>query len=146
MFAVIVYYNKPEKPENLWEEFKDDLSDDFRRSRDRNDSVQEVDHHKALRQIANLFESFSGGTKTLSDYNMPIPPTIAETLTEVNREVEQAKLNINIADMNTDQRNAYETIIAAIENRAVHDSQKHFFINAPGGTGKTFILNCNNCK
>jgi hypothetical protein len=61
-------------------------------------------------------------------------PLIAEQL-DYDREEEGRRAEHNIALLNEEQRDAFEKIIAS-----VHDKQgKIFFLNGPGGTGKTFV-------
>ncbi|KAI5888542.1 uncharacterized protein SCHCODRAFT_01057211, partial [Schizophyllum commune H4-8] len=86
------------------------------------------------------------GGKSLPDFpDMPVPqrdwgaysdnPYIAEQLTQYDPDVESEQAHQLIALMNADQRTAFDAIIASVNAR---DGQL-FFLNGPGGTGKTFI-------
>ena len=83
---------------------------------------------------------------------MPIP---SEHLTGINNDnnnleqlIQEERLSYNIAQLesilsnnipllNEDQHNIYNTIMQAVEQ----DSSQCFFIDGPGGTGKTFLYN-----
>lgn len=89
--------------------------------------------------------------KHLKDFpDMPLPehawdseaenPLISEQL-NYNRNHEQALAEERLTQLNTEQRNAYNQVISSIESQSGHI----FFLNGPGGTGKTFVYNtiCN---
>ena len=48
-----------------------------------------------------------------------------------------ADLDVCLQQMNPDQRSAYDQIIASVET----SQGQLFFLNGPGGTGKTFVYN-----
>jgi hypothetical protein len=92
--------------------------------------------------------------KHLQDFpDMPLPnhtwdteaenPLIGEQL-NYNRSHERTSAEERIAQLNTEQRHAYEQIISSVELQAGHT----FFLNGPGGTGKTFVYNtvCNTVR
>lgn len=85
--------------------------------------------------------------KSLSDfYPMPRPRKdwdaqaenfhIAQQL-DYNRDFEMQMAQERIPLLNPEQRTAYERIMASIE----HGLGELFFLNGPGGTGKTFVYN-----
>ena len=67
-------------------------------------------------------------------------PLISEQL-NYNRNHEQALAEERLTQLNTEQRNAYNQVISSVESQSGHI----FFLNGPGGTGKTFVYNtiCN---
>ena len=67
-------------------------------------------------------------------------PLIGEQL-NYNHGHERALAKERIAQLNAKQCHAYEQIVASVESQAGHT----FFLNGPGGTGKTFVYNtvCN---
>jgi hypothetical protein len=67
-------------------------------------------------------------------------PLIGEQL-NYNRDHERTLAEGRIMQLNTEQHHAYNQIISSVESQAGHT----FFLNGPGGTGKTFVYNtvCN---
>ncbi|KAF9552570.1 hypothetical protein CPC08DRAFT_646734, partial [Agrocybe pediades] len=63
-------------------------------------------------------------------------PLIAEEL-NYDRESLQADLEERLRNLNPDQRHAYTRITQAIEDQ----QPKVFFLNGPGGAGKTYVYN-----
>ena len=51
--------------------------------------------------------------------------------------MEWADLDVHLPCLNADQWRAYNQIIASVEN----NEGRLFFLNGPGGTGKTFVYN-----
>jgi len=136
-------------PRQLWEEHKGEgagpgLTEDFRH---RNDPNPE---HSALRDIERLLRSMGG--KSLQDYNLPIPPPATnengmsplireEVQRHGPREAILAEHDRMVGMLNTQQREAYNTILAAVHAQPVPAQMRSFFIDGPGGTGKTFLYN-----
>lgn len=100
----------------------------------------------------------SGGTINLLTYQLPLP-TIDNTTTTINTADYRNRNLMNLIekerhyDKEECKRLAIEavhsfnedqaTIVHEIENAYIHrrNNPKNFFIDAPGGTGKTFIFN-----
>jgi hypothetical protein len=84
--------------------------------------------------------------KTLGDFNLPEPAVAVEQL-ERNRLIQEEldypikqlgrQVEEGSATLNNDQRRAYDAIVAAYEG----DIGSLFFIDGPGGTGKTYLEN-----
>ncbi|KAJ7042292.1 PIF1-like helicase-domain-containing protein, partial [Mycena alexandri] len=83
--------------------------------------------------------------RSLRDWpTMPLPqtdwdaevmnPLIAEQL-NYNREEERERAERQMNDLNLEQRAAFDKIIESARQR----SGKTYFLNGPGGTGKTFV-------
>ena len=49
-------------------------------------------------------------------------------------------LNENVSKLNADQKKIYDRIVHSINNEKTENIQKLFFIDGPGGTGKTFLF------
>ena len=90
--------------------------------------------------------------KTMDEYGLPLPDTKKEhfvrncladqyTYDEDDLLPEQAKafFEANYAKLNSDQKHVFERIKKLVENRS--SDGKLIFLDAPGGTGKTFTLN-----
>jgi len=67
-------------------------------------------------------------------------PLISEQL-NYNRHHERTLAEERVAQLNAEQRYAYDQIISSVDSQA----GQTFFLNGPGGTGKTFVYNtiCN---
>ena len=155
LFATLLLFCCPTKPELLWNNFRQHICDDLRyrlQCTGRHDpqDVEVFDYGLWLvEQI--LVKTLR---KSLKDFpDMPLPdhawenedenPLIGEQL-NYDRNHERASAEERIAQLNTEQHLAYEQIISSVESQAGH----MFFLNGPGGTGKTFVYNtvCNTVR
>ena len=86
----------------------------------------------------------------MNNFNLPVPDTeniaqlnrlIAnETVTDLEKVTLLQRSENNVNQMNVEQKYAYDQIINTLDNRESADKTL-FFLNAPGGTGKSFVLN-----
>jgi hypothetical protein len=150
LFVQILVYCSPCNPDELWLQFQDSLSFDFKPShRSAKDEIQvklfaEERCKMALADIQRMLE-FHG--KTLADYHIPLPFPIADNVplpAKMNcliaKELSFSRLSsIEISklvhQLNPDQRRAYDAIMNAYHSK----SSKAYFIDGPAGTGKTFL-------
>ena len=152
LFATLLLFCCPTKPELLWNEFCHHICDDLR-YRLQCTGRQDPEEMEIFDYGLWLIEQILVKTlrKHLEDFpDMPLPnhawddevenPLIGEQL-NYNRNRERALAEERIMQLNTEQRDAYDQIIASVESEA----GLTFFLNGPGGTGKTFIYNtvCN---
>jgi hypothetical protein len=160
LFALILFHNSPiQNPVGLFEMFKNNLSDDIRYRRRLNINnptapfIQE-DYDECLWKINDIIINMSGNTKILSDFNLPLPITPRQRDLVIdnhelhyemnyNRDEQQTISDTNIELLNCDQVIAFNEIMEAIQKNANNEipSFNIFFIDAPGGTGKTFVFN-----
>ena len=146
---MIICECNPSNPQSLWLEFRQQMSyDTLRNVREmiRNDRFDFTD------QIYNsaliLLEDhciITHGIRSLQDVGIT-PPDRRQDRT-LNREILRerqydtdalrAHLQDAVPRMNAEQKMAFDTIIAAIRS----NSGGLFSIDAPGDTGKTFLLN-----
>lgn len=147
LFAMIVSTCSPSNPAQLWDNFKIHLSEDIlfvqRRATnsptlDYNDSI----FNQALLMIEDTCLSMSG--KLLSDLGLTSPNRSAdlgnsEIIRETSHDMEELLrlVSTNLPGLVVDQRIAFDAIIDAIAS----DTGGLFFLDAPGGTGKTFLIN-----
>ena len=101
-------------------------------------------YNRALQLLEDMCLSMSG--KSLQLLGLPSPtgelPTnqlCAEILRETNYNIEELALHVSLNEplLVPDQRAAYNAILHHVEE----NKGGIFFLDAPGGTGKTFILN-----
>ena len=143
LFCNILLHCNPTKPEDLYEKYKEDMSDDFRLKR--SDDIAITDEIREQLVINDLLDylckKLKECDKVNSDFNIPMPDMslIRETLNtsmEVDPEAEDF-YNRNVNMLNEEQRQLFYTIMNALEK----DEGGLFDLDAPGGCGKTFLAN-----
>ena len=133
-------------PKELFETFKTELSEDFMKdaklkSLIDNDRKSEQVVNATLMELSHLFEA-AGKTLTKlglqEPVNMPTNILPREIRDELYRNVDelQGQTENSMSKLNTEQKIVFEAV------REVIDSGEggFFHIDAPGGTGKTFVL------
>ena len=150
LFAMILLFCHPSVPEDLWNNHKASLCEDLFHQGHQLISTQHPDlnnriESKALDQL-DRYLLLNG--KSLKDFpNMPLP---TKELTNIDDDLDQLireetsyniillknELRQNLPLLNKDQRTIYDAIIQAIES-----ASGSFFVDGPGGTGKTFLYN-----
>lgn len=145
LFAIIISTCPPSNPLELWYNDRDELSDDILHrlrviNSNENLQISPDIHNEALILIEDICMSIAN--KALSELGMIAPNRSAQDLfnTEMRRELNyncaelDAFVRSNIQKLNIEQKKAYETIMNAVRN----ERGGLFFLDAPGGTGKTF--------
>ena len=161
LYATVLVFNEVKNPLHLFEKYKQSFAEDqkYRRSLElfnRNINFIESDYSECLWLISDVIHEITNGRKSLADFNIPLPtiprlnqipdnPDLHQELSYDVIEQEQVACS-NVQKMNFDQRNCYDKIMNAInfvhiENATEDNVQRIFFIDAPGGTGKTFTFN-----
>jgi hypothetical protein len=148
LFATILKENWPlSDPVALWNRFKENICDDVRHK-----LIQKGFPNPTEDQIYDyglyLLDSIlNGSAKSLGDFPpMPQPVEnwaqldanrlIAEQLA-YDREEQRNLAEPRIQGLNPEQRAAFD----AIMNSVMNNEPKLFFLNGPGGTGKTHVYN-----
>lgn len=148
LFAVILVSCSPSDPMKLWDEFRDHLSEDILMQQQRMNRDITLDYSMPIyNQALILIEDacLSMDNRTLDELGLPSPdrshidPMNTEIVRETSydRERLQDYFSRNISLLVPDQQAAFDAIRGAIDN----DSGGVFFLDAPGGTGKTFLIN-----
>lgn len=162
LFAIILINNQPEDPLKLWLKYKNYLSDDYRYKRtqsyDHNDECEGIDFSEALHSISDIIKRLSNGLKDLSDFSLPEPEfnrlqnnfansdSVFFDSSLFNPAENKEVADANLLLMNTQQKYVYETLMKQINLIVNNNAQggvkfTHMFLDAPGGTGKTFVIN-----
>jgi hypothetical protein len=154
LFAMILVHCSPSKPLELWDRFKHHFSDDFL-YRAHMDPAQAHGQEPVQFAInAALFdinEILKSNGSSLDDYpEFPINGDLFFNLyqplennnnivieAEKQREFEE-EAQRNIPKLRPAQREAFDRVTSAIMGSI---DQKLFFIDGPGGTGKSFLYN-----
>ena len=148
LFATLLLFCEVTRPEVLWEKNISALSDDILfqvRNNTGNMTLEFTDdiRNEALCHLQSILSKYE---RFLNEFpNMPIPtisPNNEQNTNCLIREEwqydieELTRLTENgISHLNIDQRTAFEEIIAAVEAK----TSVTFFVDGPGGTGKTFL-------
>ncbi|XP_045500075.1 uncharacterized protein LOC123697576 [Colias croceus] len=130
----------------LWEKYKDKFSEDFLRNISNNDEGTTNDNFRdlAINQclLALQDELTAVGGKSLCEYGLPTPTSVGEV---TNREY-SAEIGYNLMEllttlengvpmMTAEQRSVYDRVCGSVQNNL----GTIWFLDAPGGTGKTFL-------
>jgi hypothetical protein len=156
LFVVILRECNPQSPTELWWQFKESLSDDFRWRRvhcevNREVPFMEEDFQNSLR---SLEQTMTRMNDTLVNYGLEVPlPTsedesdvgtqqqrlhriiVAELDYDTSKQAEDASTAVSM--MNCGQQDAYNAVQRSLS--LCPSEGALFFIDAPGGTGKTFL-------
>ncbi|GFU70728.1 ATP-dependent DNA helicase [Trichonephila clavipes] len=147
LFAIIFTTCFPSNPKDLWEKYKDYMSEDILhrlRAANQNPDIQFTPnvYNEALIFIEDIFLTIAN--KALVQLGMPASNRPANNLfdRDLQRETHYDSdelgtfVRTNLPHLILEQRIAYDRIMRAITEQ----SGGLFFIDAPGGTGKTFLL------
>ena len=120
---------------SLWLEFKEFLTEDYARR-----FTIEVSEQLALHDIRSIYNSTTSASFNL--LQLPIDPAFnpSSILNNENDDVIHSRQlsESMVATLNQAQLHAYNTIMGAIQNPS---SNNVFFIDGPGGSGKTYLYN-----
>lgn len=147
LFAIIISTCFPSQPLELWEKYKDAMADDILHQARNVNADPELQfspemYNQALIYLEDICLSMVN--KLLNQLGMPSPNRAITDLNnrEIQREMNydinalNAFLQENITDMNQQQKNAYDTIMHAVNT----ETGAIYFLDAPGGTGKTYLV------
>ncbi|CAF1525014.1 unnamed protein product, partial [Rotaria sp. Silwood1] len=148
LFALILAVCGPSNPKQLWESYKESLTEDILRNARRQNPGMNLDYtpdmfNQALIIIENKVLEMGG--KELEKLELPTPQRNSgdrlnsAMLRETSYDVKEldAYITANEPLLVPDQRAAYNAILDQIEKKA----GGIIFLDAPGGTGKTFVIN-----
>lgn len=142
-------------PRKLWDDHKDILSEDKARmitggtDRVLTDTEAQLCYDHALRHLENLLHCEG---KTLAKFGLPIPsaaPPVPGPRVHVDHiagAAEQQRLRDKVegwlGQVNAEQKEVYDKVMKSIEeSKQGRHGHRTFFVNAAGGTGKTFTFN-----
>ena len=135
LFATILVFCEPGDVRGLWHRNLEALFDDYRRSH----TCSKVVEQMVLLDIRGMLQSMG---KDIALFPLPdIDETYDTTGGEAREVTEESSIEVDANDaalassLNPEQRLAYDEILAAVDagNGGV------FFVDGPGGTGKTFL-------
>ncbi|KAL4580135.1 hypothetical protein LXL04_016316 [Taraxacum kok-saghyz] len=135
LFATILIYCEPGDVRKLWDEHYNSLSEDYSRQCQSYERVKTM----VLVDIGVFLQSMG---KHLGEFDLPLLDTTINLESGGYREV-QEEYSIVVEDehvrakdsLNSDQKVAYDEIMRHVD----YNLSGVFFIDGPGGTGKTFL-------
>ena len=146
LFVTLMTQAIASNPRDLFEKFKSELSEDFMKdakvkSLADNDTKSEQIINATLMDLSYLFEAAG---KSLTELGLPEPVNMPTNIVpreirdEIYENVEelQGQTDDAMSKLNTEQRIVFDTVKEAIDG----GQGGVFHIDAPGGTGKTFVL------
>ncbi|KAL6847111.1 hypothetical protein ACP4OV_022964 [Aristida adscensionis] len=135
LFATILVFCEATNIRALWDKHKDSMSEDYCWENSNTKVVEEM----VLRDIRDMVHSMG---KDIRNYDLPELKDTGEFSKDRMREVrEELSVGINqehlemYAALNEEQRAGYDEII----HHVLNNKSQVFFIDGPGGTGKTFL-------
>lgn len=148
LFAIMLLYCGLSNPQQLWENHKKEFSEDFfHQAKQKNPRMEITLSEPILNQALLALETkvIQLGGNGLQDFGMPAPERdsgmglpqdilreMSYNIDDLAREVREKE-----AKLLEQQRAAYDTIVDSVK----HSKGGLFFLDAPGGTGKTFLIN-----
>lgn len=148
LFAIIITTCAPSDPKSLWEKYKENLSEDIlRQTRIINFNLDITFSEEIFNEALKLIEDkcILINNKSLHELGLPTPTRSNTNINnkDLTRETQYDKNKLNAYIDNNeklligDQKKAYDAIMKQVssENGGI------IFLDAPGGTGKTFLLN-----
>ncbi|XP_044592333.1 uncharacterized protein LOC123270358 [Cotesia glomerata] len=147
LFAIIISTCFPSSPPHLWDKYKDSTAEDILhrvRTMTANYELEfnEEIYNETLILIEDLCLLMSG--KTLRDLGMSAPNRLMHDA--FNREFEREHqydrdalsqlVRTTVSLLNQQQKTAYDILMEAVNK----NNGGIFFLDAPGGTGKTFLI------
>ena len=148
LFAVILTWCEPSNPLDIYEHHKEHMAEDFlhqqrTRLNDNDLSFNDDIFNLALNDLQDKVLSMGG--RELSEYGLPQPQAVDnDRFARVyRREIDydqgeqQAYVEHNLPMLTADQREVYDCFCSMING----NEGGMLFLDAPGGTGKTFLIN-----
>ena len=137
LFVTILVFCEPSNPLALYEANEANLMEDF------NHRLQDVDRARAtcLAAIEDLLRAHG---KSPGDYGLPLAdPRLLEPLQDdaLFQAIDAAaRWAPQVDALNAEQRTVYDRVMAAVDDQ--REVSKTFFVDGPGGTGKTTLYGC----
>ena len=137
LFATLLVYCEPTNVRKLWDSYFEAMSDDFRRTPG---NSKEVQVSKTLTSLNSFLESMG---RSIVSYDLPKASTVAYDGPNMHPREVREELSIDIPEidcyaeqkLNDEQCKAFSRILSRINSRGTGV----FFVDGPGGTGKTFL-------
>ena len=148
LFAVILTWCEPSNPLDIYEQHKESMAEDFLHQQRTRLSNMELGFNEDVFNLAlNDLQDrvLTMGGRQLSDYGLPQPEAVDSNRLawDYQREIDydrgeqQAYVEQHAALLTSDQREVYDYFCSMVDA----NQGGILFLDAPGGTGKTFLIN-----
>jgi ATP-dependent DNA helicase PIF1 len=135
LFVIILVFCSPAQPAALFEQFADQLGEDFKQNHENSDDEPLITRNNVL---ADLARRLLGHGKTVEQVGLPSQgKSNLFNLGDADDDFLHANEIPSTASLNTEQAEIYTELKDLLEQRM----GGLYFIDAPGGTGKTYLLN-----
>ncbi|XP_050233165.1 uncharacterized protein LOC126681661 [Mercurialis annua] len=137
LFATLLVYCDPPSVRQLWDDNYEAMAEDFKKI---HENSLEMQISSTLESINYYLKSMG---KNIKDYDLPKVKARADQIfSNVTKEIEE-EMAIEVPQedldatnkLNNEQMKAYNVILARINSK----KSGAFFVDGPGGTGKTFL-------
>ncbi|WVZ85979.1 hypothetical protein U9M48_032832 [Paspalum notatum var. saurae] len=135
LFATILVHCEASNVRSLWDKHQEAMSEDYCRTKLAMQAVQNM----VLIDIRNMLQSMG---KDIKSYPLPEIDEEHDSSHGLDREIyEESIIEVNpdhetlATSLNAEQRSAYDEILTAVDS----GEGGVFFVDGPGGTGKTFL-------
>ncbi|XP_075188624.1 uncharacterized protein LOC142288848 [Anomaloglossus baeobatrachus] len=135
LFAYICVFGPPTNPDQLWTLFKENLIEDYCLHLHNQTGHCCKCEAYAMQDVQNILLLHG---KTYADFNLPHPEIQLPQAPQYNESSELLLATELRISLNEQQQIAYDTILSAILNQG-NANPKCFFIDGPGGSGKTYL-------
>ena len=149
LFVLLLLHCNPADPLALWNNHREHLSDDCAHQLRENYGIEQPtgDQVNSL-ALCLIRDILRANNSTLEAHRLPLPQHEFQPAAAGEHRLIQDELNYNadalrqivlrdVPRLNDEQRHAYDTLCAAVEN----GEGGVFFLDGFGGTGKTFVIN-----
>ncbi|XP_074265068.1 uncharacterized protein LOC141587485 [Silene latifolia] len=138
LFATVLIFCQPKDPVNLWDKYYTALSEDFRRDHP-NDAytvrvltVQKFEQH--LEAMGKSLRTF--GLSHLSETQDIVLRRTRDIIDALNAPIPKECVKCR-SSLNPEQQQVFDTIVEHVRE----NKPGAFFVDGPGGTGKTYLYN-----
>lgn len=129
-FALICVFCAPTNPLALWEKYVAHMCLDFSQRNDERNAI-----NLALNDLKDVLSQHGF---SCSSFGLPEPTVNISSVECINTEQESIEAEHKISTLNVHQLDAFRKIMKSIDDGGSH---KLFYLNGPGGSGKTYLYN-----
>ena len=129
LFKTILIFGDPSQPFMLWEKYKHLLADDLLRQKSNSSITSKINIEKSIENecLLLLQDELEAMGKSLQDYKLPIPDKtqIIQLILKIiqeeifNQDIQKNISKVKYQYLNTDQKNAFDTIMCAVQDKNV---------------------------
>ncbi|OWY93934.1 Helitron helicase [Phytophthora megakarya] len=145
LFAIVLVYSLPTRPDKVWEEFKAQMWEEFVRNFEEKDAAENIHREGEVRARMAEYKALKYRTpylasngKTLEVYGLPELRAYSDVSAALLRQTDLEHVTERIDQLNRNQRDVFDQVVRAVEHPM--GGEKLFFLDGPGGTGKSFLL------